>query len=355
MKKLLSLILALTMISALAACSSSGSEGGQAQAGPASPAGTDADPTETSYEFIIGTNTSQDSNNHEMVQKFADLLSEKSGGSITTTLYEAGQLGGDAELTQGIINGSIDFIIGNPATVVDYVPAAAVFDMPSVYPDIATVRAVLSDEGLLEQLRAAYAEAGITLLSFGDSGYRVMSSNKKVESMEDFSGIKIRTMNNNNHITYWQKLGSNPTPMDFNEVYTCLEQGTLDAQENPYDLIYSSKFYECQDYVIETNHMPHVLELIGSQSVMSSLPEDIQALIYECAAEAADYERQIADSRIDDEKEVILESGTEIIILSGEVLSQMSEAAVPVYDMVRQQVGAELVDTVLSLAEQYSK
>lgn len=353
MKKLLSLILALTILSALTACGGSG--GSQAPADSGSSGAGDGAAAETTYEFTIGTNTSQDSNNHEMVQKFADLLAEKSGGSVTATLYEAGQLGGDAELTQGIINGSIDFIIGNPATVVDYVPAAAIFDLPSVYPDISTARSVLSDESLLEQLRAAYAEAGIALLSFGDSGYRVMSSNKKVEAMGDFSGIKIRTMNNNNHITYWQKLGANPTPMDFNEVYTCLEQGTLDAQENPYDLIYSSKFYECQDYVIETNHMPHVLELIGSQSVISGLPEDIQSLIYECAAEAADYERQVADSRIDDEKKVILDSGTEIVVLSDEVLKQMSEAAAPVYDMVRQQAGAELVDTVLALAEQYGK
>lgn len=351
MKKFVSLILALVMASSLAACGSSGSK---APAADNNSGSSDA-PAAATYSFAVGTNTSQDSNNHEMVQKFADLLAEKSNGAVTATLYEAGALGGDAELTQGIINGSIDFIIGNPATVVDYVPAAAIFDMPSVYPDLDTARAVLSDEDLLTNLRAAYSEAGIALLSFGDSGYRVTSSNKKVETMGDFSGIKIRTMNNNNHIAYWQALGANPTPMDFNEVYTCLEQNTLDAQENPYDLIYSSKFYECQDYVIETNHLPHVLELIGSQSVMDKLPEDIQKLVYECAAEAAEYERQVADSRIGDEKKVIEDAGTEIIVLSDDVHAAMAEAAAPIYDMVREQAGDDLVNQVLSLAEKYSK
>ena len=357
MKKFASILLTLAMLLSLAACGSGSSDSGSgASSSSGSSASADSGSSgEAAYSFAIGTNTSQDSNNHEMVQKFADLLAEKSGGSITATLYEAGALGGDAELTQGIINGSIDFIIGNPATVVDYVAAAAIFDMPSVYPDIETARAVLSDESLLTELRASYSAAGIALLSFGDSGYRVTSSNKNVESMPDFSGIKIRTMNNNNHIAYWQALGSNPTPMDFNEVYTCLEQNTLDAQENPYDLIYSSKFYECQDYVIETNHLPHVLELIGSQSVMDKLPEDVQSLIYECAAEAAEYERQVADERIGDEKKVIEESGTKIVVLSDEVHAQMAEKADSIYDMVRTQAGEKLVDLVLKLADQYSK
>ena len=353
MKKFLSLVLALAMVSSLAACGSSSGSDTKTET-PADSADS-SNTAAATYNFAVATNTSQDSNNHEMVQKFADLLAEKSNGAVTATLYEAGALGGDAEMTQGIINGSIDFIIGNPATVVDYVPAAAVFDLPAVYPDLDTARAVLSDEDLLANLRTAYSAAGIALLSFGDSGYRVTSSNKKVETIADFSGIKIRTMNNNNHIAYWQALGANPTPMDFNEVYTCLEQNTLDAQENPYDLIYSSKFYECQDYVIETNHLPHVLELIGSQSVMDSLPEDIQSLIYECAAEAAEYERQVADSRIDDEKAVIEEAGTEIIVLSDDVHAAMAEAATPIYDMVRQQAGEDLVDQVLELAAKYSK
>ena len=353
MKKFLSLVLALAMVTSLAACGSSSGSDTKTET-PADSADS-SNTAAASYNFAVATNTSQDSNNHEMVQKFADLLAEKSNGAVTATLYEAGALGGDAEMTQGIINGSIDFIIGNPATVVDYVPAAAVFDLPAVYPDLETARAVLSDEELLTSLRTAYSAAGIALLSFGDSGYRVTSSNKKVETMADFSGIKIRTMNNNNHIAYWQALGANPTPMDFNEVYTCLEQNTLDAQENPYDLIYSSKFYECQDYVIETNHLPHVLELIGSQSVMDGLPEDIQSLIYECAAEAAEYERQVADSRIDDEKAVIEEAGTEIIVLSDDVHAAMAEAAAPIYDMVRQQAGEDLVNQVLDLAAKYSK
>jgi tripartite ATP-independent transporter DctP family solute receptor len=352
MKKFLSLVLALAMVSSLAACgSSSGSNKAETPGDSTDSSNTAA----ATYNFAVATNTSQDSNNHEMVQKFADLLAEKSNGTVTATLYEAGALGGDAEMTQGIINGSIDFIIGNPATVVDYVPAAAIFDLPAVYSDLDTVRAVLSDEDLLAELRTAYSTAGIALLSFGDSGYRITSSNKKVETMADFSGIKIRTMNNNNHIAYWQALGANPTPMDFNEVYTCLEQHTLDAQENPYDLIYSSKFYECQDYVIETNHLPHVLELIGSQSVMDKLPEDIQSLVYECAAEAAEYERQVADDRIGDEKKVIEDSGTEIIVLSDDVHAAMAEAAAPIYELVRKQAGEDLVNLVLDLAAKYSK
>ena len=306
------------------------------------------------YNFAIGTNTSEESNNHELVAKFKELLEEKSDGVITATLYENGSLGGDAELTKGVIDGSIDFIIGNTATVVDWVPEAALFDMPSVFSDISVARKVLDDPELMEPLKEAYAKAGIAFFGFGDSGYRVMSSSKAVETMDDFSGIKIRVMNNQNHIQYWSELGANPTPMDFSEVYTSLEQHTLDAQENPIDLIYTAKFFECQDYVIETNHLVHLLEMIGSKKTMDSLPDDIRAIVEEAAMEANQYEREYADGKIQEEKDAITEAGTEILTPSDEMYAAMKEAAEPVYESIRGQIGDELVDIMLSLAEKYS-
>ena len=306
------------------------------------------------YNFAIGTNTNEESNNHVLVAKFKELLEEKSDGAITATLYENGSLGGDAELTKGVIDGSIDFIIGNTATVVDWIPEAALFDMPSVFTDINVARQVLDDPELLDQLKAAYDAAGIALFGFGDSGYRVMSSSKAVESMEDYAGIKIRVMNNPNHILYWEKLGANPTPMDFSEVFTSLKQHTLDAQENPIDLIYTQKFYEAQDYIIETNHLVHLLEMVGSKKTMDSLPDDVRAIVEEAAVEANQFEREYADGKIEEEEAAITEAGTQILTPSDELYAAMQEAAAPVYDEVRAQIGDELVDTYLSLAEKYS-
>ena len=174
------------------------------------------------------------------------------------TLYENGALGGDAELTESCIAGSVDFIVGMTGSLVNYIPEAALFDLPNVFPDLETAREVL-DGPILAELQAAYEAGGLKLFGYADSGFRVMTSSKAVRQMSDFSGIKIRTMENPNHIAYWQALGANPTPADFSELYMSLEQGTLDAQENPYDLIVANKLYEPQAYVIELS-LIHISE-----------------------------------------------------------------------------------------------
>ena len=104
-----------------------------------------------------------------------------------------------------------------------------------------------------------------------DQNFRVMTTNKKIESLDDFKGQKIRTMENKYHLAFWQSIGANPTPMAFSEVYIGLQQGTIDAQENPYEVIVSGKIYEQQDYVVKTNHLPHLLSMIVNEDFYNRL------------------------------------------------------------------------------------
>ena len=226
----------------------------------------------------------------------------------------------------------------------------ALFDLPNAFPDLATAREVL-DGPILADLQAAYEAGGLKLFGYADSGFRVMSSSKAVRQMSDFSGIKIRTMENPNHIAYWQALGANPTPSDFSELYMSLEQGTLDAQENPYDLIVANKLYEPQSYIIETNHLLHTLNMVGSKATYDALPADIQQLVSECAAEAHQYARQMADERIESQKATIQDAGLEIITLEPAMIQEMADTASNVYDLVREQIGDELVDELLAQVE----
>lgn len=352
-RKMVSLALCLAMVGAMTVgCGSSDdtSKAPETETAPSEETGESADAGEAEYTLSVATNTAEDSVNHELAAKFEELMEERSEGRVQVDLYENGQLGGDRELTEGVIAGSIDFCIGNTGTLVDFVPEVAIFDMANVYPDIETARAVF-DGKLLDELKPAYEEAGIKLFAYADDEYRIMSSNKKVETMDDFKGIKIRVMENSNHIAYWSALGANPTPMDFSELYMSLQQGTLDAQENPIDLIVANKLYEPQKYIIKTNHMVHMLEMIGSKATYDSLPADIQTLVDECAVEAHQYARECADARELEKEKVVSDYGCEIVELSDEVLAQMEEAASSVYDQVKEQVGAELVDLLLSEVE----
>ena len=127
--------------------------------------------------------------------------------------------------------------------------------------------------------------------------------------------------------------------MAFSEVYIGLQQHTIDAQENPYEVVVSNKFYEQQDYVVQTNHLPHLLSLITNQEFLEGLSEDQQAIIHEAAAIARDYSREQALSRANDRIAICEEGGATIVELSDELRAQMREASADLYETIRQAVG----------------
>ena len=165
--------------------------------------------------------------------------------------------------------------------------------------------------------------------------------------MADFKGQKIRTMENSYHMNFWKTLKAAPTPMTFSEVYIGLQQGTIDAQENPYEVIVSNRLYEQQDYVVNTNHLPHLISLIVSDEFFDGLPEESQEIIMEAAEIAKEEARQASDDRIAKKIKIIEDSGTEIVELDDSLRKEMREAAQPVYDEIEKDVNREIVEAYL--------
>ena len=360
MKKLLAAATVVSMLS-LAACS-----GGSGTATTAAPAATtaaaEAAGTESaaagdvveisdSYTWTVAMNVADTTLNYKMMAKFKELVEAKSAGKITVNLYANGQLGNDTEQMQGLIEGQNDFVTTITSGMPSFVKEYAVFDCPNVFPNLETMRAVLDDDSFVEALNVYSEAAGIRLMGLADAGFRQTTSNIEVHSLEDFKGLKIRVIQNPYHIAYWQNLGANATAMDFSEVYVGLQQKTIDAQENPYMNIVANKFYECQDYVIETNHLGHVIVFLMNNNLYSSLPAEVQALVDECAKEAVAYTRGLADESIAADKATIEASGTTIIELDPQVTDKMKEMAAPVYDQIRADIGDELVDKLLDSVE----
>ena len=192
-----------------------------------------------------------------------------------------------------------------------------------------------------------YTNGGYHLLGMADQGFRVMSTNKPVNSFADFKGQKIRTMENSYHLAFWKALGANPTPMSFSEVYIGLQQHTIDAQENPYEVIVSNNLYEQQDYVVETNHLPHLISLIVNDDFFKDLPENEQDIMTEAAQLATEYAREQSDARIADKIATIEESGTQIITLSDETRKEIREASKGVYDSIKKVIKPEIYETYM--------
>ena len=372
LNKIVSLSLASAMAISLAACGgSSASSGAAASAAPAASApaaaaGTadyDIQPELDSsvdytqgdpYSFIIATDGAEDRVDGLLVHYMADELNAITGGRIQLQTYFNGSMGTDTELCESTQAGDVAFFLGSTAFTANFVPELSVIDLPFLYKDAQQFRNTMDDPTVYDYYSAKYDSNGFKLIGFFDQGMRQMTSNIKVQTPDDMKGQKIRVMENKLHIAIWQALGANPSPMAFSEAYMALQQGTIDAQENPFEVIYANRLYEQQKYVILTNHLPASHNLLISQIVFNGLSESDQALIMAVGKAAIQYSREQCDARLEDRMAKVEETGTEIVTLSDDVLQQLRDKCAPVYDDVRATYGDELVDMQINTANKYA-
>lgn len=280
-------------------------------------------------------------------QKLAEELDKLSNKRMHIEVYADGTLGSDVALLESCHAGNVTMVVQTTAPQVNFIPSLAVFDMPMVYPNIGEYRKLFADEEFMSVISKYYEKSGYKLLGFADQTFRVMSSNKIVEKISDFNGIKIRTMENPNHIAAWKAYGASPTPMAFGELYTGLQQGTVTGQENPYAVIATNKLYEVQDYIIQTNHLPHILSLIMSPDAYNDLNDAEKALLNQAIKNATAAALARADGLEAEKIKEITASGTKIIPMSDQLYKDMRKAVEPVYDMIAKKVGRDLVNAYM--------
>ncbi|MDO4267513.1 MAG: TRAP transporter substrate-binding protein DctP [Eubacteriales bacterium] len=302
------------------------------------------------YQWNAAMSVSDTTINYKIVDKFAQLINARSGGKIDVTLYPGGQMGNTTEFTQAVIAGTIDIGTGMTTDLVDFVPQSAIFDLPNLFPDLRTMRNVLKGS-FVDTMNEYNKAGGVMMLGYGDAGFRELTSNKPVHQLEDLKGQNIRVMTNPYHIAYWNALGANAVSMEFTEVFMGLQQGTIDGEENPYMNIVGNNFQEVQDYIIETNHIGHIITFFMNNDLYESLPDNVRELVDECAADAIKYGNEMADESIASYKQTCVDAGCEIITLDQSVLDQLKEKADVVYNMVRENLGDELVDQALKAVE----
>lgn len=346
-------VLAAVMAVSMTACSSNGGSTGttEKETSAVSAETVAADGVEYSeYSWTCAMTVAETSINYIMAEKFADLINQRSGGKITLDLYPGGQLGNTTEFTEAVIGGSIDFGTGMTTDLVDFIPQYGVFDLPNLFDDVDQMRAVL-DSDFVDTMNTYNKNGGITMLAYSDAGFRVLSTNKETRSTADLAGQKIRVMTNPYHIEYWNALGAAATPMQFTEVFMGLQQGTIDGQENPYMNIVGNNVQEVQKYIVETNHLGHIITFFMNNSLYESLDENTKKLVDECAAEARVYANEQADEQLAGYKKTCEDAGCEIITLDDAALAEYRDKAGVVYDMVRKDLGDDLVDQLLAAIE----
>lgn len=305
------------------------------------------------FEFGVANDSSDDTVTGMMTFKLKELLEAKSNGAFKVNAFTNSQLGSDREITQSLQNGELAFVLQTTAPQVNFVPKAAVFDLPNLFPNREIARKAL--DAFQKDIEPEYEKAGIVMLGFGDQGFRVLSSNRPVNKIEDFSGLKLRTMENKYHVQYWQALNANPTPLPFAELYLGLQQGTVTGQENPYEVIVAARLYEVQKYIIDTNHLFHTITIIMSKDIYDTLSPEEQKIVRDAAREVIEWGRSQADIRHEERVKILKDHGLEIITLDGKMLEDMQAKSKPVYDDISKAVGADLVNKLRGAVEAASK
>lgn len=277
---------------------------------------------------------------------FAKLIAEKSNGEIEVQVFPSSQLGAQKELIEGLIYGTVDMTLTGTAELGTFQPQMALFDMPFLFKDRAHAYRSLDSIGM--ELGKALEPKGIKLLGYMENGIRHLTNNiRPVNSPEDMKGLKIRVMNNKVYIEMIKALGASPTPMAFAELYSALQQGTVDGQENPSAHIFTKRFFEVQKYASLTAHAYAPEPVLISMITWNKLSDAQRAIIQEAATEAIAWQRQLSTEQDEEFWTKIKETGKMSVITVDR--QPFIDATKVVYEEMAKTVGQDNIDKVKAL------
>lgn len=278
-----------------------------------------------------------------------ECLNEATGSSMTMQGFWGGALGGDLQATQAVRSGLQEAVVTSSSPLVGMIPALGVFDLPFLFRTPEEAYAVMDGE-FGEMLNEKLDEVGLVNLGYWENGFRNMSNSQRpIETWEDFQGMKVRVMQNNIFLDTFSNFGANATPMSFGEVFSALETRAIDAQENPYVTIDTSKFYEVQSYISETRHAYTPFLFLFSKAIFNSYSPEEQQALRDCATVGRDVERAAIQELNLESLARMQEAGLQFNTLSVAAQEEMLEKSQVVYETHRAAIGEDVVDQVQAI------
>ena len=234
----------------------------------------------------------ENSNQGRAARFFAEQVEKASGGKMRVRAVGAAALGPDTQMQQALIGGAQEMMVGSTATLVGITKEMALWDTPFLFNNSREADAIL-DGPIGQKVMDRLQEKGLVGLVYWENGFRNLTNSKRpVQKMEDFDGIKLRVMQNNVYLESFKTLGANAVPMPFSELFGALETKTVDGQENPFNTILSSKFFEVQKFLSVTNHVYSPWIVLVSKKWWDELSKDEQKVLLDAARASREFERK---------------------------------------------------------------
>ncbi|KSV87171.1 TRAP transporter substrate-binding protein [Sinorhizobium sp. GL28] len=280
------------------------------------------------------------------MEKFAELVKDKSGGKIEVKLFPGGTLGGDVQTVSALQGGVIEMTVLNAGILANNVKQFGAVDLPFLFDSGAEADKVM-DGAFGDSLLKLLPDTGLVGLAYWELGFRNLTNNRHpVTKLEDIKGLKIRTIQSPIPIELFNTLGANAVPLPYTELYTALETGTVDGQENPAANILNAKFYEVQKYMTLTRHQYNPQIVLVSKKFWDGLNDEEKAILESAATEARDYQRKVSREADAAALEEIRKTGMEVSEFSPEETQKLRDAVKPVIEKFSAEIGAETVQTL---------
>lgn len=320
MKKLLAFILTLAMVLTMTAC------GGDTQDGAADDGGEGG---ESVTLALSAGSYAASSVMGQALNKLAELIEEYSGGTVTCDVYTDGSLGDITSQVDAVISGSIDILCAGDSYYSTYVPEMQIFELPFLYESVDEARYVLDGEAG-QAIADLFDGTGLQILDYWEIGMRQFTNNvHPVTSMEDVQGLRLRVLPVEIQVYAWEQFGCQVVAIDGSELYSSLQTGVVDAQENPLEGIYSNKIFEVQKYITMTNHVFTPAALSISDVTVEKLSDEQMEAVRKAVDEATDWFRDA----LDENEQVAYDALSEVCeICDDPDLSGFVEASNAVYE-----------------------
>ena len=289
----------------------------------------------------FGYGLNEASNQGRAAKVFAEAVEKASGGKMKVRAIGAAALGPDNQMQQALIGGAQEMMVGSTATLVGITKEMALWDTPFLISNTKEADTLL-DGPIGDKIKDKLQEKGLVGLVYWENGFRNLTNSKRpVTKVEDMDGIKLRVMQNNVFLNSFKTLGANAIPMAFSELFGALETKTVDGQENPYNTILSSKFYEVQKYLTVTNHVYSPWIVLVSKKWWDQLSKDEQKVLSDAAKASRDYERK--DTREEASKAMaeLKAKGMLVNELSPVEAERMRSKLTSVYAQIATEVGMD--------------
>ncbi|MBD5803251.1 2,3-diketo-L-gulonate-binding periplasmic protein YiaO precursor [Azoarcus sp. Aa7] len=292
----------------------------------------------------LGYTPTKDSHYAAGADAFAEELAKRTNGRFKVQQFPASALGGEREMIEAVQLGTQDMVLTSTGPVGNFVPEARIVDIPFLFRDYDHAHKVL-DGQIGQDLLKKFPGKGLVALAWYENGFRHITNNKRpVNSPEDVKGLKLRTMENKVHMEAFKTMGVLPTPMSMAELFTALQQGTVDGQENPIPVILSNKLYQVQKNVSLTGHVYSPALLIISPSVWGSLSDADKKAFMEAAKAGVEANRKRVTADEASGVATIKAAGVQVVEKVDH--TQFAKAVQPAYTVFAKEFGADRIKQI---------